>query len=263
MNANAAPAVLLLLMATAMLNLFLAPIAGYRHNIDAVAFAFIALLSGQTSLVSLWFALGTSPTMLRGVVWGSVASACALGYGQIGVSFPTASTLFFAQACGVAFAGTLFRRAGFRWAGQAENTREGKLENRPRALQFSIRNLLTWTGIVAIVLFAMRYAELQSDYVVYNFAQFTGNALIAILSLWAMTSERETGFRVAIVIATANLLGTFVRIGFGAQGYLILFISLYVLQATFLLAWLGVCRASDCGVVRLPVGDVTNNATRE
>jgi len=225
-----------------------------------------ALSMSQVSLAAIWTGfVGRSfhgrvmGLMLVAAMWSRYV-AWIVAPSQIDDYACLYGSLLLAQTIAILVALTVARLSGARLVRADRADVEDDGSSGPARFQFSLREMLSWTTMLAVVLGALRYTVDHHLFPAYlgDWRQLAvlslANAIPALLAVWAaLGTGRTTTRAMALALATAAAIG--------AGGTLAEVVSLRayaalcILQVVWLLASLCVFRVAGYRVVRAARAD--------
>ena len=250
------PLLVLLGTATALASIAACALAQDQHYRGAARILLLALVFGQTNLLALFLGLGTAHGIVRLIAATAGIAVWAVALGRAADVPPDQAAVFLGlQAGAVALCAAVGRSAGIRWsaAAPADDVAPTRTSNRR---QFTLLQLLGWITWVAVLAALGRQATFPLGTAGIHQAVFlSANLLIGLTAAWAASTADRPLPRTAILVAAAaglvpamnTLLPSSSQVG-GPD------MALFVLQALFVVGWLGAGRAAGLRIGRDPAG---------
>jgi len=230
-------------------------LGGYDEGRTPPTVIFAGLIFAQGSLLGIWASLGMNPWWgrLAGLLIGCVCLGVGAGIGldelDESIFYP-----FALPGIMVATVLTIFRC--FKYCIDFPTNEHDANAN----LQFGIRHLLIMTVVVAVILAIGRSLKLSlpdNHLFVLTVVIASAQALVGVLSPWAMLRERLLVVRGAILLAVAAVAG-WGTARILTQPSAAFWISIALTEATVLIASLLVVRRCGYRLMRVPRGQSTS-----
>ncbi|HUT94713.1 MAG TPA: hypothetical protein VMY37_34975 [Thermoguttaceae bacterium] len=226
----------------------------------ALSMSQVSLAAIWTGFAGRWFQGRMMGLMLIAVMWSRYV-AWIVAPSQIDDYACLYGSLLLAQTIAILVSLTVARLSGARLVRADRVDVAGDGSSGPSRFQFSLREMFSWTTVLAVVLGALRYSVDHHLFPAYlgDWRQWAvlslANAVPALLAVWATLGTGRPGLRaMALALATAAAIG--------AGGTLAEVVSLRayavlcILQVVWVLGSLCVFRAAGYRVVRAARADL-------
>ena len=241
--------VTLLLVAAVLLDAVACLLENTRSDYSQI---FIwSLFFAQINLLSLWVGLGTAYWLVRIASLGCAIVAIPTAFAVMGftnVGEETA-TIFAIQAAAVLPFAAVARFLGFRWT-IVDPHSSPDCDTSAHHFQFTIRRMLAWTTVAAVVAALARRADFPSGETATFVLVYISNTIITFTAAWAVASNGRILRRLLLLILVAGFLSVLERLAIRTSGPPFSMLMLIVLHALFVAGWLGACRLVGIRIVR-------------
>ena len=225
----------------------------------ALSMSQVSLAAVWTGFAGRWFPWRVMGLSITAVMWSRYV-AWIVAPSQIDDYACLYGSLLLAQTIAILVSLTVARLSGARLvrADRVDMADEGA--SGPSRFQFSLREMLSWTTVLAVVLGALRYSVDHDLFPSYlgDWRQLAvlslANAVPALLAIWAALGTGRPALRaMALALATAAAIGAGSMLAevVSLRAYAVL----CILQGVWVLGSLWVFRVAGCRVVRAARAD--------
>ena len=212
---------------------------------------YLSLFFAQINLLSLWVGLGRAYWLIRVIaLFGGIIALTCIHVAVDGTrNWDLTATIFAVQAAVVLPLAALARLSGFRWTVVATQP-PGDRSAPAHHFQFTLKRLLGWTTVAAVVAALARQASFPSYQSNTLILVVTCTTIMTFASAWAVSATGRVIPRLLTVILVAGLLTALDGLVYNMYRSPSFIPAIIFLHALFIASWIDACQAVGIRIIR-------------